>query len=191
MSTLHSLHAVIWDCLCLFNPSLPPFYSHSDSASAHETVSQSRSQQHLYASTCETAHTVLKKRFFSHWCAERSSTAKPHIWEVDRRTDEETPGGSECTLSGCREKLFFQPFSSWHTGKVCEILFEVHRCAHFKVHLTLPACILPETGRGDTGFLSGGTMEYQPGKNTHTLRNSSICSRTYSMWTLFSLSVLF
>lgn len=57
--------------------------------------------------------------------------------------------GLECTLSGCRESSFFQPFSSWHAGKVCEILFEVHRCAHFRVHLLLPACILAETRGGD------------------------------------------
>lgn len=46
-------------------------------------------------------------RVISHWCAERSSEAKPHVWELDGRTDEETEGGSECTLSGCREKRFF------------------------------------------------------------------------------------
>lgn len=50
-------------------------------------------------------------RAISHWCAERSGEAEPHVWELDGRTDEETEGGSECTLSGCREKLFFfQPF---------------------------------------------------------------------------------
>lgn len=88
------------------------------------------------------------RRVVSHWCAERRGTAEAQIWEVDGRIGEETEGGSECTLSGCREKLFFfQPFSSWHTGEVCAILFEVHRCAHFKAHPTLPACILPETRR--------------------------------------------
>lgn len=48
-------------------------------------------------------------RVISHWCAERSGEAEPHVWELDGRTDEETEGGSECTLSGCREKLFFFP----------------------------------------------------------------------------------
>lgn len=68
--------------------------------------------------------------------------------------------------------FFFQPFSSWHTGEVCEIMFEVHLCAHFKVHRKLPACILSETRGGDTGFLSGGTMENEPGKKTQTLINT-------------------
>lgn len=69
-----------------------------------------------------------------------------------------------------REALFFpSPFSSWHTGKVYEILFEVHRCAHFKVRATPAACILPEI----RSLLSGGTMENRPGKNARTHETES------------------
>ena len=69
-----------------------------------------------------------------------------------------------------RSSFFFpSPFSSWHTGKVCEILFEVHRRAHFKVRTTPAVCILPEI----RSLLSGGTMENQPGKNARTHRTES------------------
>lgn len=47
------------------------------------------------------------QRAVSHWCAERSDTTEPQIWEVNGRIDEETEGRSECTPSGCRESSFF------------------------------------------------------------------------------------
>lgn len=112
--------------------------------------------------------------------------------------------GSECTRSGCVEKLFFFPpffFSSWHTGKVWEILFEVHRCAHFKVHLMLHACVLPVSRRRDLSFPIRWNNENQNNGDAHQILsrhtayylisvfNSSSCLQNSQLLEVQSLSL--
>lgn len=60
------------------------------------------------------------------------------------------------------------PPSSWHTGKACEIPFEVHQCAHFKVHLPEPLCTLTDMSRGDPiSQQKSGWKEHNKQKMVH------------------------
>lgn len=129
--------------------------------SVHQTSSRSQSQQHLYASACEAAHTVLPR------CSALMYRESGSRFERYGRADDHRMQRKALFSA------FFPPSVLAHTQSVCEILFEVHGYAHFKVHPTLPACILTETKRGDRVFLSGATMQKQAWEE-HTYTTSSL-----------------
>lgn len=106
-----------------FHPNLVPFYSHSDGLSWWHLKLCVTSACICFLLSVR-AEAAVQPRHRGRW---------KKRWR-DNRVD-------QSALSGC---------SSWHTGEACEIPFEVHQCAHFKVHLPVPACTPSETRRGDT-----------------------------------------
>lgn len=131
-------NTVFWDYLSLFSPTCFPF-----------THSERLSWWHL--KLCVGSACICAWNSFP--LSVRAQRAVQPRHRFQREMEEEMKrqeGGSECTIRMQSVALFFQPFSSWHAGKVCEILFEVHQCAHFKVHLRMPAWTLLEMKRGDT-----------------------------------------
>ena len=77
-------------------------------ASVHQTVPRSWPQRHLYATTCETAHTMLLELLCID--VQRSGRAKPQIWEVDGRVDEETEGWIRVHSIRMHRKALFSAF---------------------------------------------------------------------------------
>lgn len=170
--TWHS--AAAWDYLSLFTPAWLPLTLKVTSwggdtcnVCMHLRMKQFPALGH--SRTCTACHNVWNssngacRDGVSHWCAWERRHSRAADWggyteeQMNRQRVDQSALYQDAGKSSS--------FPSRHAGEVCEILFEVHRCAHFKVHLTRPECIPPETGRGDTGFLSGGTM----GNRTHVL----------------------
>lgn len=87
---------------------------------------------------------------------QRGDRAEPQICEVD----EEGEGWIRVHSIRMQGKApFISLFPLDTQANVREISFEVHLCAHFRVSLMLPACILVEKMRGGTEVLLAAAME--------------------------------